>query len=143
MERFRSFKRSQLVAVKPLNRNRAGFSEHMSQLVQNTQNRTERSHLLTSHNKSPPAYNATTTHLMPVQRRLVDLFHRAWGKMVDEAVRRGRKKTLQFTVQTPGDENRNNTYVHKMTPLFRPFWKSEPMDAPVSSSIQTLSSSSF
>lgn len=35
------------------------------------------------------------------------------------------------------------TYLHRMIPSFRPFWKSAPMDWPVTSSIHPLSSSSF
>lgn len=35
------------------------------------------------------------------------------------------------------------THVHRMTPSFRPFWKSGPIDRPVSPSIQPRSSASF
>lgn len=93
------------------------------------------------------------THLMPVQHRTVDLFHRVWCKFVDKSVIKKNRKYLSFPklpyVRHSDDPGSHGTvycsaaYSHRMTPFFRPFWKSEPMGMPVTSSIQILSSSSF
>lgn len=100
------------------------------------------------------------THLVPVQCRLVDLFHRAWLQSVNKSAKKKKEKKkkeselsrsvciLKTDDRGPGGLAWQNfdvgsAYSHRMTPFFRPFWKSGPMELPVMSSIQILSSSSF
>lgn len=102
-------------------------------------------------------------HLMPVQCRLVDLLHRAWLQFVDEPGEKQNKTdddeeeeqqegggayvvqqdNPRFWTHGPMTLTQPWTHSHRMTPLFRPFWKSGPIGEPVMSSIQILSSSSF
>lgn len=86
-------------------------------------------------------------YLVPVLTGVVNLFNRAWLKNINKSVKKEKNNKMPICEASDAMILQVNTFPtthsHKRTPSFRLSIKLSPILLPVTSSIQSLNSSSF